>query len=203
LFGRVTYDRIITFVALLLINGCLYIYAEVFLFHFICTEEEDNLLLGINSFRHSSNLPALSKNDKADCLADEIADELEGEPCSSSTNGASIVPSTATILPDLPKHLKKCKINVNSTAEGIILPVCVPKLIPTLVLTNYTHSPYAKYVNSSKYTGVGVGSEDDWMVVVLSTDTVGGSFAGAVSLVSKVGLGHCLVSLWLFFVLVG
>lgn len=175
------------------------------LYHLICTEDEDNVLLGINSFRHSVNLPALAKNAKADCLADEIADELQDEPCSSTTNGASIVPSTPnTLLPDLPKHLKKCKINVNSTVDGIIMPVCVPKLVPTLVLTNYTHSPYAKYLNSSKYTGVGVGSEDDWMVVVLGTDTLGGSFSGVVSLVSEVGLAHCLVSLMLglFFVLV-
>lgn len=172
-------------------------YGEVFLYHFIYTEEDD-LLMGINSFRHSANLSALAKNGNADCLADEIANELEDEPCSSATNGASIVPSNSTmLLPDLPKHLKKCKINPNSTAEGIIMPVCVPKLVPTLVLTNYTHTPYAKNLNSSKYSGVGVGAENDWMVVVLSTDTVGGSFASAVSLVSEVGLAHCVVSLLL------
>ena len=76
----------------------------------------------------------------------------------------------------------------------MILPVCVPKLVPTLVLTNYTHSSYAKHLNNSKYTGVGVGSEDDWMVVVLSTSTPTGSFSKAVSLVSQMGFGHYLIS---------
>uniref|UniRef100_A0A2N9EV37 Uncharacterized GPI-anchored protein At5g19230-like domain-containing protein n=1 Tax=Fagus sylvatica TaxID=28930 RepID=A0A2N9EV37_FAGSY len=170
----------------------------------MCTEDEDNLLQGINSYRNSLKLPALFKNGKADCLAEEIADELEEEPCTSSTNGANIVSSSTTQLTDLLKHLKKCKIDVNTTVDGIIMPICVPKLVPTLVLTNYTHTSYARYLNSSKYTGVGVGSEDDWMVVVLSTNTTGGSFSSAMSLVSKVGLGHCLVSLLLglFYVMV-
>lgn len=178
-------------------------YLGVFLY-FYETDEEDNLLQGLNSFRQAVNLSPLSKNDKANCLADEVADELEDEPCTSSTNGANIVPSTTTQLPDLPKQLKTCKINVNTTVEGVILPVCVPDLVPTLVLTNYTHTSYAKYINSSKYTGVGVGSEDDWMVVVLTTNTPGGAFSGAISVVSEVGFGHIVVSslVGLFLVLV-
>lgn len=176
---------------------------EVFYYHFICTENEDNLLQGINSFRQAAKQPPLVKNGKADCLADEIADELEDESCTSTTNGASIVPSSNTRLSDLPKHLDKCKINANSTADAIIMPVCVPDLVPTLVLTNYTHTALAKYLNNSKYTGVGVGSEDNWMVVVLTTNTPTGSFSGALSLVPKVGFGHYMVSsllgLGLFF----
>lgn len=131
------------------------------------------------------------KNGKADCLADKIADEIEDQPC---TTGANIVPSTQTQLSNYPKHLDKCKINASTTTDGVILPVCVPKLVPTLVLTNYTHTSYAKYLNNSKYTGVGVGSEDDWMVVVLSTNTPAGSFSRAVSLVSHMGFGPHLVT---------
>jgi hypothetical protein len=72
----------------------------------------------------------------------------------------------------LQKHIDKCDININTTTDGVILPVCVSKLEPTVVLSNYTHSDiYAKFLNNSKYTGVGLGSEDDWMVLVLTTNT--------------------------------
>lgn len=67
------------------------------------------------------------------------------------------------------------------TKDGAILPVCVKDRVPTLVLTNYTQSSYAVYFNNSKYTGAGVGKEEDWTVVVLSTNTPAGTLAsGAV-----------------------
>jgi hypothetical protein len=57
------------------------------------------------------------------------------------------------------------------------------KLEATVVLSNYTHSDiYAKFLNNSKYTGVGLGSEHDWMVLVLTTNTTTGTFAAATSL---------------------
>lgn len=60
----------------------------------------------------------------------------------------------------------------------------MPKLNPTLVLSNYTkYSGYAKYLKDSNYTGAAVGSKDDWIVVILSADTSDGTFSGAVSLV--------------------
>ncbi|THF95708.1 hypothetical protein TEA_025301 [Camellia sinensis var. sinensis] len=43
-----------------------------------------NLLQGINNYRQSLNRPPLTKNDKADCLADEIADQLEDQPCTTT-----------------------------------------------------------------------------------------------------------------------
>ncbi|XP_050224972.1 uncharacterized GPI-anchored protein At3g06035-like [Mercurialis annua] len=158
-------------------------------------DKEDSVLQGINSYRTSLKLPTLTKNDKAECLADEIADKLEDQPC--TTAGANSVQ-----LSNYPELLSKCGIDVNNTRDGAVLPVCVPKLVPTLVLTNYTHSPYGKYVNDSRFTGAGLGSEDDWMVLVLSTNNPSGSFAGANSLVSKIGLGHCLMSLLLGVMLV-
>lgn len=162
-------------------------------------EDEDNLLQGINSYRRSLNLPVLVKNNNAGCLADRIADDIEDLPCSSSTNGANILPSSQSPLANLPKHLRKCKIDANSTQDGVILPVCVPKLVPTLVLTNYTHSPkYAKYLNDSRFSGVGVGAEDNWAVVVLASSNPSGNFANAAgSLVSMCGFGHYLVFLLL------
>ncbi|BBN68895.1 Glycoprotein membrane precursor GPI-anchored protein [Prunus dulcis] len=153
-------------------------------------EDDDNLLQGINSYRRSLNLPVLIKNDNAGCLADRIADDIEDLPCSSPTNGANILPSSQSPLANLPKHLRKCKIDANSTQDGVILPVCVPKLVPTLVLTNYTHSPkYVKYLNDSRFSGVGVGSEDNWAVVVLASSNPSGNFANAAgSLVSMQGI---------------
>lgn len=168
--------------------------------NYLTAVDENDIIQGINSYRQSLNLPALIKHGKADCLADEIADDIEDQPCTSPTNGANIVPTMQTRLPNLPSHLRKCKIDVNSTTDGIIMPVCVPKAVSTLVLTNYTRSPrYAKYLNDSRFTGVGVGSEDDWTVVVLATSTPTGGFANAASLLlSRVGyVPHFLVPLLL------
>ncbi|GAB4835840.1 hypothetical protein Ancab_000756 [Ancistrocladus abbreviatus] len=142
-------------------------------------EEEDNLLQGLNSYRKSIGLPALTKNKNAGCLADEIADKIEDHPCTPAA-AANAVPGTGAQYPDYKKLLDKCNINPATTNDGVILPVCVPKLVPTLVLTNYTRSPYARHINDSSYTGAGIRSEDDWMVVVLTTDTPTGSLAWAV-----------------------
>lgn len=80
------------------------------------------------------------------------------------------------------------------------MPSCVPNLERTLLLTNYTQSQYSRFLNDSKFTGVGFGTEDNWMVVVLTTNTPGGSFTPATgdgsngaSFVPGIGLMH-----WLF-----
>ncbi|KAJ4822793.1 hypothetical protein Tsubulata_039469 [Turnera subulata] len=151
-------------------------------------DEEDQVLQGINSYRQAKNLPALAKNKKASCLADEIADKLEDKPCSSPQAGNPV------LLSDFSDQLSKCGVDINRTRDGVVLPSCVPKLVPTLLLTNYTHTGYAKYMNDSRFTGAGLGSEDDWMVVVLTTSTPVGDFAGAERLVSVLGLGHCLAT---------
>lgn len=162
-----------------------------------CADKEDDLLQGINSYRKSLSLPALSKNKKADCVADEIADQLEDQPCTATTSGAYITSGTQTQLTNYPKPLKKCKVDPSTTSDGVVLPVCVPHLVPTLVLTNYTRSRYAKYVNDSKFTGAGIGSEDDWMVLVLSSNKPTGSFSSAVSLISQFGFHHYYLVLFL------
>lgn len=87
-------------------------------------------------------------------------------------------------IDDYPDLLSKCGIDVNHTNEGVALPVCVPHLVPTLLLTNYTRTSYARFINASRFSGAGLGHEDDWMVVVLTTSTPRGDFAGATSLVS-------------------
>nr|GEU51568.1 uncharacterized GPI-anchored protein At3g06035-like [Tanacetum cinerariifolium] len=109
-------------------------------------------------------------------MADEIAEALEHKSCASMA-GPSLVTSTQPRYADYPSIVKKCNIDVNTTADGVILPVCVPKRVPTLVLSNYTQSSYAGYLNSSRYSGIGVGKEDDWVVVVLTTNTPAGTFS--------------------------
>ncbi|KAK6233138.1 hypothetical protein SCA6_003211 [Theobroma cacao] len=147
---------------------------------------EDQLLQGLNSFRTSVNLPSFSKNKNAHCAAEQIADDLEDQPCSNSNN--------ETRLSDHPNAISKCHIDPNTTSDAIVLPVCVPDLVPTLVLTNFTRTHFSKYMNDSSLTGIGVSSQDDWMVVVLATNTSSGSLAsGACSWHAKVGLGHYLV----------
>ncbi|XWS58213.1 hypothetical protein CRYUN_Cryun08bG0015300 [Craigia yunnanensis] len=159
--------------------------------------EEDHLLQGLNSFRTSANLPAFSKNKNAGCVAKKIADDIDDDdqPCNNPSNSRG----NETKLSDHPKAISKCNIDVNTTSDVIILPVCVPKLVPTLVLTNFTRTHYSKYINDSSFTGIGLSSEDDWMVVVLASNTSAGSLAnGAYSLVNtKVGLDHYMVLLLL------
>ncbi|KAJ6397581.1 hypothetical protein OIU77_018569 [Salix suchowensis] len=99
-----------------------------------CDEEED-LLQGLNSYRHSLNLPALVKHTNAGCLADKIAGKLEDEPC---TSARAASPVQIDSYPDL---LSKCGIDVNHTNEGVALPVCVPHLVPTFTANKlYTNS---------------------------------------------------------------
>lgn len=137
-------------------------------------DEKDNLLQGINSYRNTKSLPDLTKNNKAGCLADQIAETLEDQPCA-RVSGPNSVPPNPPPFSNYPDALKKCKVDIAHTKDGVILPVCVKDRVPTLVLTNYTQSSYATYFNNSKFTGAGIGKEEDWTVVVLSTNTPAGA----------------------------
>ncbi|XP_057762524.1 uncharacterized GPI-anchored protein At3g06035-like [Arachis stenosperma] len=137
--------------------------------------EEDELFLEINKYRASLNLTTLTKNENANCLANEMADQFKDQPCTNST-GANTVPGTEPQFPNYPQHLRKCHLNVSNTRDGSVMPACVPGLVPSLVLDNFTRSLYSGNLNDSKYTGIGIGSEDDWIVVVLTTNTSEGSF---------------------------
>ncbi|CAL0332095.1 unnamed protein product [Lupinus luteus] len=144
-----------------------------------CDEEED-LLQGINKYRSSINLTSLTENKNADCLAGEIADELKGQPCTNTT-GANTVPGTEPQFSNYPVLLSKCQLNISNTRDGSIMPACVPGLTPNIVLSNFTQSLYSANLNDSKYTGIGIGAEDNWIVVVLTTNTSSGSFSPATS----------------------
>ncbi|KAK6122660.1 hypothetical protein DH2020_043600 [Rehmannia glutinosa] len=167
------------------------------LFHSIliikCDDEEDNVIQGINQYRTSLNLTSLTKNDRAECLASEVADQFKNQPCTNST-GSNTVPGTEPQYSDFPKLLSKCHLNVTTTRDGQILPACVPNLDPSLVLSNFTMSQYSGFLNDTQFSGIGVGSEDNWIVVVLTTSTPDGNYApgtnsdnGATSLTA---IGH-------------
>lgn len=165
--------------------------------------EEDSVLKGINSYRQTLKLPPLNKVTKAYCLADEVADEIEDVPCENVNQYAPGLGGGNPRIPNLQKHIDKCDINISTTTDGVILPVCVAKLEPTVALSNYTHSDrYARYLNNSKYTGLGLGSEDDWMVLVLTTNTTTGSFSSAgTSLLANAALmGLLLLALFLLMI---
>ncbi|KAL4637065.1 hypothetical protein ACB092_03G053800 [Castanea dentata] len=158
-------------------------------------DEEDDLFEGLNGYRSSSNLPNFTENSNAACLAENIADKLDAMSCENAFDYSS-APGNKPNFTDFDKLLDKCDINGNNTLDGVILPVCVPKLDPTAVLSNYTNSQYAKYLNDSSYTGAGIGSEENWMVVVLSTNTSTGSFSGAASLIANISMSNYLVALF-------
>ncbi|KAK8548540.1 hypothetical protein V6N13_054669 [Hibiscus sabdariffa] len=141
--------------------------------HVFCdTDEEDDLLKGINSYR-------------AECLADELADEFKNQPCTNST-GANTVPGTEPQFANYPNLLAKCHLNVSVTRDGAVMPACVPNLVPSLVLTNFTQSQYSDNLNETKYTGIGIGSDGDWIVVVLTTSTAEGNYATAATTTTSV-----------------
>lgn len=123
-------------------------------------------------------MTALVKNDNAECLADEVSEQFQNQPCTNST-GANTVPGTEPQFANYPNLLTKCRLNVSNTRDGVVLPACVPNLDSSLVLTNFTRSQYSDYLNDTKFTGVGIGSEDNWIVVVLTTSTPEGSFVPA------------------------
>ncbi|XP_057423196.1 uncharacterized GPI-anchored protein At5g19250-like [Lotus japonicus] len=176
----------------------LYLLVAVFSLHLLpspvmCGEEEKTLLHDINTYRKIFNLPVLEKRSKLSCLAEKIADDLddlEDEKCENFYPA----PGSYSKLPNFEKSVSKCKINLNTTSGGVVMPVCVPKLDPDYLFSNYTKSSrFNKYLNNSRYTIAGVGSEDNWMVLIISTDTASGDFSSATSLLSEAWTSHCML----------
>ncbi|GAV84602.1 hypothetical protein CFOL_v3_28046 [Cephalotus follicularis] len=159
-------------------------------------DEDDTLLQGINNYRTSLNLTSLTKNGNAECLADEIANQFKNQPCTNTT-GANTVPGTEPQFANYPDLLTKCHLNISDTKDGAVMPACVPNLVPSLVLTNFTETQYSENLNDTQYTGVGIGSDGNWIVVVMTTDTPGGNFEtyNVASLVGKSSLASLLLFL--------
>ncbi|TMW90522.1 hypothetical protein EJD97_015592 [Solanum chilense] len=182
--------------SLLLLNSLLFTFVK-------SDDEEDNLFRSINSYRTTLNLTTLRENDKAKCLADEIADQFKDQPCTNTT-GANTVPGTEPQFSDYPNLLSKCKLNVTTTRDAAIMPACVPNLVPDLVLSNYTMSQYATSLNDTKFTGVGIGSDDNWIVVILTTNNLEGSFTpdnSSANVLFQLGLISQAVFLFVAFLL--
>ncbi|XP_047329011.1 uncharacterized GPI-anchored protein At5g19250-like [Impatiens glandulifera] len=140
--------------------------------------DEENLLQQLNSYRTSLNLSTLTENKNANCLAEELAEQFKNQPCTNTT-GADTVPGTEPQFSNYPDLLVKCHLNITNTREGNVMPACIPNLVPDLVLSNFTQSQYSEYLNDSTFSGAGIGSEDNWVVVILTKDTVGGNFSPA------------------------
>ncbi|KAJ6918285.1 hypothetical protein NC651_012498 [Populus alba x Populus x berolinensis] len=155
--------------------------------------EELKLLKNINSYRTSYwDIPPLTNNKKARCVAKNIAATLE-QPCNETTRAYKVK------LDMYPDQLANC-IDTNHTTDGVVLPVCLPEdgLSEVSLLHNYTRTRYVHYIKDSNFTGIGIGSNDYWMVVVLNKRTsTWSSSASANGLVSKLGFGHGVVSLFL------
>ncbi|XP_024019803.1 uncharacterized GPI-anchored protein At3g06035-like [Morus notabilis] len=130
-------------------------------------DEEDVLLRSINAERATLKLAALTKNVNAECFADEFADRFQDQPCANTT-GAITTPGTTTQLSNYPELLAKCNLNVSN---GLVLPVCVPNSVPNSALSDLKRSQYSNSLNDPKFTGVGIGFEDDWIVVVLTSNS--------------------------------
>lgn len=152
-----------------------FVLGAVFFTSVAADDTSSHLLQGINSYRASLNLSALTENDNAACLAEQIAKQFKGEACSNTT-GSNTVPGTEQQFPNYPQFLDSCHLNTTVTQDAAVMPACVPNLLSDLVLTNFTKSQYNENLNDSKYVGAGIADEGDWVVVVLSTNTPEGSF---------------------------
>ncbi|XP_020108851.1 uncharacterized GPI-anchored protein At5g19250-like [Ananas comosus] len=157
------------------------LYFVLFVFLLGFAESDDmstQLLKGINDYRAGLNLSSLTENSNAACLAEQLAKQFKGQECSNTT-GSDTVPGTEEQFPNYMDFLNHCHLNATVTQDAEVMPACVPGLTPDLVLTNFTKSQYNEYLNDTKYAGVGIADEGNWVVVVLSTDTPTGNFSPA------------------------
>ncbi|KAL2325496.1 hypothetical protein Fmac_024554 [Flemingia macrophylla] len=165
---------------------------------FVCADDEEDLLKYINIYRTTLNLPALEENGNADCLAEDIAEHLRKKKCQDFGDYYP-APGSNSKIPNFQKSVDKCKIDANTTKDGVIMPLCVPGLDSDDLFSNYTKSNrYTKYLNSSKYKIAGVGSEENWMVLILSTNSSSGSFSSATSLLAEAWKSHFLALIFFF-----
>lgn len=140
----------------------------------------DQFLDDINQYRKSLSLSAFTTNSGATCVAEQVAEQYKGTPCTNTSGTATV----SGLEPQLDESLlSKCKLQLVNVKDGFIGPTCVPAgtsaaNAPKLAANNITMSPaYTEYVNDTKFVSAGVGSVDNaWFVLVLATKDSGGNF---------------------------
>ncbi|XP_010492979.1 PREDICTED: uncharacterized GPI-anchored protein At5g19230-like [Camelina sativa] len=139
--------------------------------------KEEGLVSGFNIYRKSINITTLAKNENAECFAEEIAGQFNNPPCTNVT-GSTLVPETDPRIQNLPKLLAKCRLNTTVIRDGAVMQFCFPKHDQNPDLTKFSPA-VDQNLNDSKFTGIGMGSESDgeWLVVVLTTNTLEGGYA--------------------------
>lgn len=158
----------------------------------------EEVFKGFNIYRNLQNQLALTENAKAKCIAEQIAKKSYDQlPCSHANNGDALLPSNQSQLPFFTQYSRKCKVNLNHTVYGVILPVYVPNAAEKLMLTGCTHSQAPKYLGNATYTRVGLATNKDCLVIALGTDAVGGSYSAGVSLAPNIVLVYWLGLLFL------
>ncbi|KAL8159540.1 hypothetical protein V2J09_001077 [Rumex salicifolius] len=143
---------------------------------------DDDLLNGLNNYRGTHNLPDLSETPGASCLAQGIATQFQdSQACFSlPTMGSySISAGSDNPIRGYYRLLGDCNLDIENTKDGVIMPACIGDVNAdiTYVVSNFTETGYTQYLRNADYTGVGIGSEGNWVVVILGTDEDGGSFS--------------------------
>jgi hypothetical protein len=158
-----------------------------------------DMLHGINTYRKTLNLPILEESYKASCLAMKIAYDLEDKHCEDFHDFYPL-PGINSKIPNFQRSVKKCDININTTRDGIIMPVCVSKMREADLISSYTkNSRFTPYLNNSKYTIAGVGHDLDKMVLIIGTNTASGDFSSASYLLDGASNGrHWLLMMTAF-----
>lgn len=139
-----------------------------------------DLLDQINKYRIAGDLPALTENKGAACVAQGLANYYKGKACTNSTEGDVLDGSEPE---NLPAVLPTCNLQPDNVENGFIAPDCVPTgTSPAdaslVAFQNYTEFyGYSEQLNNTQYTSAGVGSVDnEWFVLVLATNESGGNF---------------------------
>eukprot|EP00249_Psilotum_nudum_P034397 c53401_g1_i1 orf=273-875(+) len=152
--------------------------------HFFPSSADDGansqLLNDINQYRTQVvGISALSSNTGASCMAEKVLTKFKGTACTNST-GVDTVLGQEQQFPEYPDWVSTCKLAVESTHDGQILPECVPgndlSQSAKVASYNYTHSQDSEYINDTKYTSAGVASVDNWFVLILATNASTGDY---------------------------
>jgi hypothetical protein len=159
---------------------CVFLFCSALLLQAGFADVNQDLLNQINKYRIAENLPALTENQGAACVAQGLANYYKGKACTNST-GADVLDGSEP--ENLPAVLPTCNLQPDNVENGFIAPDCVPTgTSPAdaslVAFQNYTEFyGYSEQLNMTQFTSAGVGSVDnEWFVLVLATNESGGNF---------------------------